>query len=396
MKKVLFIYPSMMVGGSTTSLLSILNEFDYKKYSVDLLLLSQKGKMFDFLPEEVRVLPFAIPNTSRRKIKIKKAFSIKSVINLVRGKYYDKRVGNSNVRSQIMQKDTLRFCTELHEDYDVAISFLEGWPLYYVAEKVSAKKKIAWIHLDYIESKLKPDFDRSALGVVDKIVLVSNICKEHFDNVFPEYAAKSCVVENILSRKYILQRSDEKIDFNLPKLREKKIKFITVCRIVFYHKGLDRAIKALAEMKRERGIPSEFGWYIVGNGQDFSKMTALIEENELEDFIFACGETINPLPIVKQCDIFFLPSRYEGKPMAVTEAQMLGLLPIVTEYSSASEQIVDGENGYIIDNNDNSLKQFLYDLLQGKIDWESRKNKVSLYEYSNIEAFDKVLKLIEE
>ena len=42
-KRVLFVYSTMMLGGSTTSLLSLLQNFDYEKYQVDLLLYKAEG-----------------------------------------------------------------------------------------------------------------------------------------------------------------------------------------------------------------------------------------------------------------------------------------------------------------------------------------------------------------
>ena len=42
---------------------------------------------------------------------------------------------------------------------------------------------------------------------------------------------------------------------------------------------------------------------------------------------------------MKLCDVMLLPSRYEGKPMVVTEGYMMGLVPLVTRYTSAGEQI---------------------------------------------------------
>jgi len=396
MKKILIIYPSMMVGGSTTSLLSILNEIQYTEYSVDLLLLSQKGKLYNLIPKEVNILPFAMPNSEGIKFKLKKMLSVQSLLNLIRGKYYDSISDNSNIRSQIMQSDTLRFCKMLNQTYDVAISFLEGWPLYYLTEKVISKKKIAWLHVDYLEAGLKPEIDKKFLNKVDRIVLVSDFCKEHFDKLFPEFNKKSIVIENILSQKVICKRAEEHIEYKLPQYECKELRFVSTCRIVFYHKGIDRALKAFSDIKKTGHLPQKFAWYIIGDGQDSDSLIKLVNEYELNDYIFPCGEHTNPLPLVKMCEVFFLPSRYEGKPIAVTEAQMLGLLPIVTKYSSANEQISSGVNGLIIENNDESLKKFLVNIFDNKIDLQPYTDNVSKYDYSNPEEFAKVIDLIEE
>lgn len=395
MKKILIIYPSMMVGGSTTSLLSILNELDYKRYEIDLLLLSQPGKLYNMIPSYINVLPYAMQVKNKREFKLKKFMSPLSIWGLLRGKYYDRKSGNNNIRSQIMQNDTVRFCKKNNKFYDVAISFLEGWPLYYLEKAVNAKRKIAWIHLDYIEAGLKTELDKPSLDKMNSIVLVSEKCKQSFDISFPELSNRSIVVENILSQSIIKKRAEEKISFALPKVEMKKLKFVSVCRIVFQHKGLDRGVRALGRLKKEGVIPHDFAWYIIGDGPDIEKLEKMILSNSLEDYVYICGEHINPLPLEKQCDVFFLPSRYEGKPMAVTEAQMLGLLPIVTEYSSAEEQIRNTYDGFIIPNKDEEIYRFLKKVFTGYIDIAGAKRNVSKRNYSNDKTMKEIYKLIE-
>mgnify|MGYP007079277713 CR=1 FL=1 len=58
-KHLLFIYPEMMVGGSTTSLLSVLNLIDYNKYEVDIQFQYGAGPLKDYLPKQINILPFA-------------------------------------------------------------------------------------------------------------------------------------------------------------------------------------------------------------------------------------------------------------------------------------------------------------------------------------------------
>lgn len=55
-KKLLIVYSKMIVGGSTTSLLSLLNELDYSQYDVDLLLLEKGGVLDRQIPSAVNVI----------------------------------------------------------------------------------------------------------------------------------------------------------------------------------------------------------------------------------------------------------------------------------------------------------------------------------------------------
>ena len=56
----------------------------------------------------------------------------------------------------------------------------------------------------------------------------------------------------------------------------------------------------------------------------------------------------NPYPYIAHCDWYIQPSRYEGKSIAVTEAQILGKPVMVTAYPTAASQIAPGKDGLIV------------------------------------------------
>ena len=58
-KQVLIVYQSMTIGGSTTSLLGLLDTLDYSEMEVDLQLYNNIGPYIGFIPEDVRLLPEA-------------------------------------------------------------------------------------------------------------------------------------------------------------------------------------------------------------------------------------------------------------------------------------------------------------------------------------------------
>ncbi len=47
-------------------------------------------------------------------------------------------------------------------------------------------------------------------------------------------------------------------------------------------------------------------------------------------------------------DVLFLPSRWEGAPLAVLEAQRLGCVPIATDVGAVAELIADGQDGILL------------------------------------------------
>jgi glycosyltransferase involved in cell wall biosynthesis len=384
MKKILFVYSKMIIGGSTTSLLSLLRLLDYSRYSVDLLLYNNNGELMSFIPSEVNILNEAMVE----KNYFKKMISVYYVKSRIKTLFYRKK--SKLAYNQIMayaQAKTLS--RKLLGEYDVAIGFLEFWSDAYVAERVKAKKKIGWIHVDYIESGLIPRIDRRSLAKFDNIVTVSEKCRESFIKCFPELASKAVYIQNILSSGYVNKLAEKEGLFEFdPEFR----RIITVCRLSNAHKGLDRGIEALSRLKSEG---YKFKWYIVGDGQDRKSIEQQIDNLKCGDCIFLLGSTKEPYSYIKKADIFFLPSRYEGKPMVITEAQMLNVPAIVTEYSSAREQIEDGVDGIVVANNDASIYDGLKRIFDNPQLLTLFKNNLSKSDKSNNDEVKKIYKLID-
>ena len=117
----------------------------------------------------------------------------------------------------------------------------------------------------------------------------------------------------------------------------------------------------------------------------------------LDKHVYPIGLKENPIPYLKACDIFLLPSRHEGKPMAVTEGFIMGLVPVVTEYTSAKEQIRNGVDGLVFDNNDEALYCGLKRLLENPGIINELKKNVTATDYGNekeIRVFDKLIEEI--
>lgn len=380
-KKILIIYPEMIIGGTTTSLLSLLGALDRNKYEVDLQMQYAPGIFANLIPSYVHILPLAMP-LPHGFYKWIKAFSLKSLYYYLKSKW---RGGAS--ASQYMENDIVKFCRKNPKKYDVAISFMERWSLYYLVKKTCAKKKISWIHVDYGAAKMFIDIDMPFFKKVDKIVLVSEKCLQNFKSIAPEIANKSLMIENLLSSEVVKQRAGLSVPRNVAKLFEEvegKVKMVSVCRISFPHKGLDRGVKALARLKKQGKIENLI-WFIIGDGPDLNNLKAMVDKFGLNNYVRILGAYNNPLNIEAKCDIFFLPSRYEGKPMAVTEAQMLGLVPIVTNYASASEQVRNLYDGLIMDNSDDGIYDGLEYMLHHLEDVLGKyKNNVANTDYSNL------------
>ena len=70
---------------------------------------------------------------------------------------------------------------------------------------------------------------------------------------------------------------------------------------------------------------------IVGTGPDEEKIKARVKEHPYRKRIILYGETDNPTAFYSAMDIFVFPSRYEGLPVVLLEAQISGLPCIVSD-----------------------------------------------------------------
>lgn len=377
-----------MLGGSTTSLLSILNEMDYTRFNVDLLLYRNEGPYIEYIPDEVNILPQACANTS----KIIKAY--KSIINgtLIKSywyglKYY-KQFMPSLQQAAYMQAKNSR---KLSKQYDVAIGFMELWSDVYVNKFVKANKKISWVHVDYERAHYYPQIDKHTYDESEYIVNVSEECLNNFRVSFPQYAKKSCCIENVLTHRLIEQRIQKAkpIDIEVDKTF---FNLVTSCRIAIDHKGLDRGVEVIKELV---GKGLRIRWYIIGEGEDEEKLRDLIENNKIGNNVIMLGAMECPFGLYAKFDAFYLPSRFEGKPMAVTEAQILALPPIVSNYSSAKEQINAGFTGFIAGDNVESMVDVITDLYLHKEKIDFTHEKLQELTFDNEDTMNQIYQLIE-
>ena len=344
-KKILIASYDLEIGGVERSLISMLNNFDYERYDVELLLYNHSGEFMPLILKDVKLLP---ENTKYKSIRLGIGTLIKAgeynlAFQRLRAKYgYEYRKDKSlddTYQMQLMWKYCNPYFPKVEEEYDVAISYL--WPHNFVAEKVRAKKKIAWIHTDY--SNISPDrnIDLEVWDKFDSIVGVSEKCVATFLKLYPSLKKKCVVVENITSPEFIIKMSEEQVSEEFEK---DKFNLLTVAR--FSHaKGIDQGVEAI-KLLRDRGIDN-IKWYIVGYGGDENKIRELITRYSLEDMIEILGKKDNPYPYMKMCDLYMQPSRYEGKAVTVVEAQILAKPVLITNYPTAHSQVVDRVDGEI-------------------------------------------------
>jgi len=91
-------------------------------------------------------------------------------------------------------------------------------------------------------------------------------------------------------------------------------------------KGFDRLIDAFSRIAAEQ---SDWQLQILGEGPCRAELAELIEQRELSDQVTLTGWIEHPETILRQSDLFVLPSRYEGFPNALLEALACGVPAVV-------------------------------------------------------------------
>lgn len=96
--------------------------------------------------------------------------------------------------------------------------------------------------------------------------------------------------------------------------------------------------------------------YFIGRTEDENykeELNRLVSEYKLENSVHFVGFDNNPYRWIKYCDCFVLPSRIEGLPNALIEAQYLGKPCVAAVCIPIIDRIInEGENGYKVPSED--------------------------------------------
>ncbi len=228
----------------------------------------------------------------------------------------------------------------LKKHYDLALGFFRPFDL--IIEKVSADVKVGWVHTDYSSANEDMDFLKKDYKKMNYIACVSNQNQKTFYTLFPELKNKTIVIENILSEQFIKNEADKINVIN--EMPDGSVKLLSIGRFC-EAKNFDN-VPEIASIIKSKGI--DFKWYIIGFGADERLIKSKIAEYKMEDTVIILGKKENPYPYIKACDIYVQPSRYEGKCVAVREAQILNKPVIITDYASSKSQLTDGFDGIIV------------------------------------------------
>lgn len=400
MKKLLFIINTLGYGGAERAMLNLFNELDANEYEISLFVLTGQGELRRDLPENVRLLNknykdesvLTKKGRSLLMLNVLKAGMVKGLF-IKRAVYLVKNFISMRKKGKIMlDKLFWRLLADgapkIKEEYDLAVAYIEGGATYFTADYINAKKKAAFVHIDYKKAGYSRDLDLNCYEKFDHIFTVSDEVLEHFLTVYTEYENKTSVFNNLLNRKRIITMADEEEGFDDG---FEGVRILTVGRLT-RQKRYDIAIKAMKLLKEKSDLPIR--WYVLGEGELRRKLEQQIKAEGLEKDFILMGVKKNPYPYYKGCDFYVHATEFEGKSIAIQEAQILGKPILATDCSGNREQIEDGVDGRLCNLDPESISEQLLDIMRCPEKCKRYSEKAKQKVLCNIKGLEDFLSMI--
>lgn len=400
MKKLLFIINTLGCGGAERAMLNLFGVLDKNEYDISLFVLTGQGELIRELPKNVRLLNENFNDSSvltkegRKFLKLSvlksgigKALFVKLAPYLIKNFLAMRKKGKIKP-DKLLWRVLADGAPKINENYDMAVAYIEGGATYYTAEHIKAKKKVAFVHIDYQKAGYSRELDLGCYEKFDKIFTVSDEVKEHFLKVYPEYQYKTSVFNNLLNSKRVIEMAANGKSFDDG---FEGIRILTVGRLTS-QKRYDIAIESMKLLKEKSKAPVR--WYVLGEGELRSKLEQQIKSAGLENDFILLGVKENPFPYFKDCDFYVHATQFEGKSIAIQEAQILGKPILATDCSGNREQIEDGVDGCLCSLNPESISQQLLDMIQNPEMCKSYSENAKQKVLSNMKGLEEFLTMV--
>lgn len=318
--KLLFILPTLNIGGAEKVTINILNSLNSKVFDIHLIVIDSRYKNLESsINKGINIKYLNITKTRNAFFRLaKEMVSLKPDIVF-------SSLNRTNILILLIKLIYPFFKTVIREPSMPSVQLQNGYMsakvkfiiklLYPFAYKIIAQTK--YMKKD-IETVYNIDENKviAINNPIDKIYIQN--CLEEEQNPFEQYP-------NRLNCLYVGRLSDEKNPLFLIDAFEEVIK------------GNNR-----------------FHLYIIGDGYLKEDVLKSIKEKQLDENIKMLGFQSNPYPYIKNADVVLLCSKWEGLPNVVIESLFLDT-PVVSTLSTPvlNDLIVQGRNGYLVEEYDN-------------------------------------------
>lgn len=140
------------------------------------------------------------------------------------------------------------------------------------------------------------------------------------------------------------------------------VTFVSVGRLS-PEKNHARLLRAFAQVHAER---PDTRLVLIGDGPLLDDLTTLADSLGVADAVTFTGRLRNPYAVMSSADCFVLSSDYEGQPIVILEARVLGL-PIVTTAFGSASSAMEGSGGLIVERSTEALAEGMRAFLAGDV-----------------------------
>ncbi len=381
--------------GIASALFNLLNNIDRKNYNFFITfkqweenIVENHEEIFKLIPEGVEVLPlrFNLTPTVKEKMDYNKFYLSTEQMDC------PESLDKLFKRSFEKQFGSVRWDMVIDFDgynHDETLLFTK-----------SGQKSSVWVHNDMIqEINCKGNQNRNILR--DAYLNADNVCVVSPGLIKPtsEISTRKDnirVIHNLNDYDSILARSEEELTINdnasvynndiACVLNKDSFKFITIGRFS-PEKGHKRLIRAFNEFCKDYHNAQLI--IIGGYGALYEETCRLVDSIEYGKNITLINNLSNPMPVLKESDLFVLSSFHEGWPMVLMEADTLCVPMISTDIEST--RAMGDYAGVIVENSQEGILQGMHDFVSGNV-----KCKNSDFKMYNEIAVDEFKRLIDE
>lgn len=338
MKRVLFILPSLTMGGLERVQVTLANALQRIGYDVTVMILDDNRELEDELDRRVTLFR-----------KVYKTHLGQSV-PYIRTRYYDDGMWESRATPEELYRYYVG-----DEHYDIEVAFFHGLPVKIISGSTNKDAlHFAWIHNDFTKIRgyqfnfTSLEDVRAAYQRLDAVVCVSESARKGFISAIGD-TGNTTTIYNILPTMRIQRLSRKEIAYRYP---TDSFNLVLVGRLKDSHKGQRRLISVVARLNREG---RKVTLALVGDGSDREAIERAIDQHHAQDFVYMAGNQRNPYPYVSGADMLICASYYEGFNLTVAEAMILGVPVISTKCTGPCEILDNGKYGLLVENSRKGL-----------------------------------------
>lgn len=324
-KKLLFCSYDLNIGGIENALINLLNNMDYSKYDITLILERKEGVFLDKLNSNVHV----------------KEYKVSSCKNIIFRKIYN------------FIKKSFWIIFNYHK-YDFSCCYATYSLPCNVLAFYGSSNNMLYVHSNYKyiygEIELKNFFDLRRIDLYKHVVFVAKEAMDDLIGFYPNIKNKSVVINNLIDYQKVIDLSKEKVSYD----KKTKYLFVFVGRLEEHSKRLSKMINVVKKL-------SDVSLLIVGDGPERD-----MYENMISDCsrITMVGAKKNPYPYMNLADYVVLSSDYEGYPVVYSEAIILGKKIISTIDVSDDFISIPNRFGYIVSKDENKMLSDIKNILK--------------------------------